>query len=118
MDESLKGFLDGIALKKMKETKMKDAQEAKIKDIAESGMDKQDIMAIWESKEIYAKVLIRRKIREYADAYGEDFTKEYARKRCESDAIVTIMTSAPYAKCPDWFGDYFDARYSEEISQG
>ena len=96
---------------------MKKSSETEIAKIAEGNMDKQDIMTKYESKDVYAKVLIRRKIRKYADAYGEDFTKEYARKRCESDAIVTIMTSAPYAKCPDWFGDYFDARYSEEISQ-
>lgn len=94
-------------------------KEIKLKEIAESGMDKQDMFCKYDcTKDDYAKVLIHRKIRKYADAYGEDFSKEYARKRCESDAIVTIMTSAPYAKCPDWFGDYFDARYSEEISQG
>lgn len=92
--------------------------ETQIKKIAEGNMDKQDIMAKYESKEIYAKVLIRRKIRKYADAYGKDFTKDYAMQRCESDAIVTIMISAPYAKCPDWFGDYFDKVYTEEISQG
>ena len=111
MDESLKMFLDGIALKKAANMK-----ETKIKEIAESDMDKQGIMAIYESKEICAKVLIRRNIKKYADAYGDDFTKEYARKRCESDTIETIMKNVPYATCPDWFGDYFDARYSEVIN--
>lgn len=93
-------------------------KETKLKEIAESGMDKQDMFCKYDcTKDDYAKVLIHRVMKKYADAYGEDFIKMYAKVRCESNAIETIMKEVPYAKCPDWFGDYFDARYSEEISQ-
>ena len=97
---------------------MKKINETEIKKIAESGMDKYDVLTAYEGvPNIWAKVLIRRVIKNYADAYGDDFKKMYAKVRCESKAIETIMNSVPYATCPDWFGDYFDKVYSEEISQ-
>lgn len=99
---------------------MKKITEEDVARIAATNMDKLDIYSKYENVDyphLYGSVVVRRMVKKYADAYGDDFDKMYAKIRCERATIEALLSSVPYATCPDWFGDYFDKVYTEEITQ-